>query len=48
MDFSFSEIFLILLVAFIVFGPEKLPDVARQLGRLTAKAKSVWQSLIQS
>ena len=45
MDFSFSEIFLIVLVAFLVFGPEKLPDVARKTGRLVRKAKSLWQSI---
>jgi len=45
MDFSLSEICIIVLVAFIVFGPEKLPDLARNAGRMIGKAKSVWKSL---
>ena len=45
MDFSLSEICIIVLVAFIVFGPEKLPDLARNAGRMIGKAKSVWKTL---
>lgn len=30
--FSFSHIILVLLVALIVFGPKKLPEVGRTLG----------------
>jgi len=47
MDISFTEIVVILLVAFLVFGPEKLPDVARKVGRMIGKAKSVWRSMTQ-
>lgn len=36
-DVSFSEIFLIAVVALIVIGPEKLPKVARMLGLLTGR-----------
>lgn len=32
-DVGFSEILVILLVALIVIGPERLPQVARTLGR---------------
>ena len=45
MDINFSEIGVIVLVAFIVFGPEKLPDVARKVGKIMAKAKSIWRSV---
>lgn len=45
MDFSFSEIALIIIVAFLVFGPEKLPDVAHKIGRIIAKTKKIGQSL---
>ncbi|OGT42884.1 MAG: hypothetical protein A3F13_01435 [Gammaproteobacteria bacterium RIFCSPHIGHO2_12_FULL_40_19] len=45
MDFSLTEILVIVLVAFIVFGPEKLPDVARKVGKIIRKAKSIWQSV---
>lgn len=34
LDFSFSEIVLILVVAFVVFGPERLPEVANKLGKI--------------
>ncbi|EKD78111.1 MAG: hypothetical protein ACD_42C00040G0005 [uncultured bacterium] len=45
MDFSFAEIALIFLVAFLVFGPEQLPTLAHKVGRLIGKAKSIWQSV---
>lgn len=34
-----SELMVIAVVALIVVGPEKLPDVARQAGRLLRQAK---------
>lgn len=47
MDFSVTEILVIALIAFFVFGPEKLPELARNAGRCVAKAKRIWHSLIQ-
>jgi len=38
-DVAFSEIFVIVLVALVVIGPEKLPKVARTLGLLTGKVQ---------
>lgn len=32
-DISGGELIVILLVAFIVFGPSKIPEVARKIGR---------------
>jgi sec-independent protein translocase protein TatA len=32
-DISTGEIFIILLVAFIVFGPSRIPEIARKVGR---------------
>lgn len=34
---SFGEIALIFLVALIVFGPEKLPEISRSLGRIAGE-----------
>lgn len=36
-DVGFSEIVLILVVALVVIGPEKLPKVARTLGMLVGR-----------
>ncbi len=33
---SFSEIILILLITFLVFGPEQLPSIARKAGQIVA------------
>ena len=33
------ELFVIALVAVLVFGPDKLPDLARQAGRMVRQAK---------
>ena len=38
-DVGFSEIVVILLVALVVIGPEKLPKVARTLGLLTGRVQ---------
>jgi len=35
-----SEIVLILIVALLVFGPEKLPEAAASVGRALAKCRS--------
>lgn len=44
-DASFPEIVLILLVALIVVGPERLPRLARTLGAYVGKARSVFNSV---
>lgn len=38
-DISFSELFLIGIVALVVIGPERLPKVARTLGLLVGRAQ---------
>jgi Tat protein translocase TatB subunit len=36
-----AELLLVLALALIVFGPDKLPDIARQLGRVVAEFRRV-------
>jgi sec-independent protein translocase protein TatB len=38
-DFSFSELMVIMVVALIVIGPERLPKVARTMGHLWGRAQ---------
>lgn len=42
---GFGEIMLIALVALIVFGPNRLPEIARKIGELLAKARNATQDL---
>jgi sec-independent protein translocase protein TatB len=44
-DFSFSELALCFLVALVVLGPERLPPIARSLGRWTGQARSYLRHL---
>lgn len=41
MDFSWSEMMLVGIVALIVIGPKDLPGMFRELGRVTAKIRSM-------
>jgi sec-independent protein translocase protein TatB len=38
-DFSFAELAMIMVVALIVIGPERLPKVARTMGHLWGRAQ---------
>ena len=38
-DISGGEIFVILLVVFIVFGPDKIPEIARWIGKSVNEIK---------
>jgi sec-independent protein translocase protein TatB len=38
-DFSFSELVVVMVVALVVIGPERLPKVARTLGHLYGRAQ---------
>ena len=44
-DIGFSELFLIMLVALIVLGPERLPKAARFVGMWVRKARTQWNSV---
>ncbi|GEM_PF-922608 len=41
LDISGGEFLFILIVAFLVFGPKKLPEIARKMGRTMNEIKSV-------
>jgi sec-independent protein translocase protein TatA len=38
-DISGGELLVIMVVAFLVFGPKKLPEIARKLGRVMNEVK---------
>lgn len=44
-DVGFSELVLCFIVALIVLGPQKLPAVARTVGRWTGRARSYVRNL---
>ncbi len=45
---GFSELMLILIIALIAIGPEKLPDIARALGRAFGEFKKATDELKKS
>jgi TatA/E family protein of Tat protein translocase len=38
-NISFSELVVVFLVALLLFGPEQLPQIARQLGKITGELR---------
>lgn len=44
-DIGFGELFLCFVIALIVLGPERLPKVARSVGRWTGQAKTYMRNL---
>lgn len=44
-NIGFSELILVLLVAFLIVGPKDLPKVARWLGRTVRRARQLIQEL---
>ena len=44
-DIGFSELLLCFIVALVVLGPEKLPKVARTVGRWSGQAKGYLRTL---
>ena len=47
MFLSFEQLVLLLLLAFILFGPEKLPEYAEKLGRLVARLRETSAEMTQ-
>jgi len=46
--FGMPELILILIIALIVFGPQKLPDLARSLGKSLAELKRATEDFKQT
>ncbi len=44
-DFGSGEIFLIVLAIFLVFGPEKLPELARNFGKFINEMKRATEDI---
>lgn len=42
---GFSELLLLALIALLVVGPRRLPEMARAAGQLSRTARNAWQSL---
>ncbi|MCS7263983.1 MAG: twin-arginine translocase TatA/TatE family subunit [Armatimonadetes bacterium] len=40
-----GEILVIFLIALLLFGPQKLPEIARWFGRATREARKAWDEL---
>ena len=45
---SFEELIVLLVLALILFGPEKLPEYAEKLGRLVAKLRQASSDVSRS
>ena len=46
-DVGFSELALIFILALLIFGPEKLPELVRTVGQLTSRFRSMSLELKQ-
>jgi sec-independent protein translocase protein TatB len=46
LNVGFGELLVLVLVCLVVFGPERLPEVARQLGRFVGRVRLTTQRLL--
>ncbi len=42
---GFTELLLLAVIALLVVGPKRLPEIARGAGQLSKTARGAWQSL---
>ena len=42
LDIGFSELLIIVVLAVLVLGPDKLPEAMKDLARLVKKVKKMW------
>ncbi|MGY6553616.1 MAG: Sec-independent protein translocase protein TatB [Wenzhouxiangella sp.] len=42
---GFSELVLLALIALLVVGPKRLPEIARTAGQLTRTMRGAWQNI---
>jgi len=45
LDVSFVELGVVLIVALLVVGPERLPKVAKNVGRWLGKGRRLWEKI---
>ncbi len=48
LNFSFWDIFLILILCLILFGPEKMPGIARSMGKGLAEFRNMTNKVSQT
>ena len=46
LNVGFGELLVLILVCLVVFGPERLPEVARQMGRFVGQVRLATQRLL--
>lgn len=44
-DIGFSELFIVLVIALVVLGPERLPGAVRKVGLVLGKIKASWNGI---
>lgn len=42
---GFTELLLLAIIALLVVGPKRLPEIARTAGQISKTARGAWQSL---